>query len=221
MMAVISGAASRTAASTANCSVAADDGHPSQLPRSRRRTWPVTSSTPNSSMSPPWASSTGRASSRAVATRSATPTGCRPWTINRPATNLSPTSRSVSAASSGSSASSMTRVSPAPCRSVTTATTSSASAPARWSMAPMSASNPSIRSPIAFRSSDIDYPVMPWSLTPVGVCSFFRVLPFPRNMCTPQGRQGSKLRTVRMMSIPLKLSRSFSSKMGQPVTASS
>src|SRR6185437_5040233 len=45
--------------------------------------------------------------------------------------------------------------------------------------------------------------------------------PPPRYMCTPQGRQGSKLRTVRMMSMPLKLSRSFSSKIGVSSTASS
>ena len=45
--------------------------------------------------------------------------------------------------------------------------------------------------------------------------------PSPRYMCTPHGRQGSKLRTVRMMSMPLKCSRSFSSKIGWPCTASS
>ena len=38
--------------------------------------------------------------------------------------------------------------------------------------------------------------------------------PSPRYMCTPHGRHGSKLRTVRMMSMPLKFSRSFSSKIG-------
>ena len=38
--------------------------------------------------------------------------------------------------------------------------------------------------------------------------------PCPRYMCTPHGRHGSKLRTVRMMSMPLKCSRSFSSKIG-------
>src|SRR5262245_36637269 len=47
------------------------------------------------------------------------------------------------------------------------------------------------------------------------------VLPLPRYICTPQGMQGSKLRTTRMMSIPLKLSGPFSSKMGVPCTASS
>ncbi len=55
----------------------------------------------------------------------------------------------------------------------------------------------------------------------VGECSFCTDLPSPRYMCTPQGRQGSKLRTVRMMSMPLKCSRSFSSKIGWPWTASS
>ena len=60
-------------------------------------------------------------------------------------------------------------------------------------------------------------PVRVW----VGECSFSRVWPLPRYMWTPQGRQGSKLRTVRMMSMPLKCSRSFSSKIGWPCTASS
>lgn len=55
----------------------------------------------------------------------------------------------------------------------------------------------------------------------VGECSSSSFLPSPRYMCTPQGRQGSKLRTVRMMSMPLKCSRSFSSKIGWPCTASS
>ncbi len=55
----------------------------------------------------------------------------------------------------------------------------------------------------------------------VGECSFSKVWPLPRYMWTPQGRQGSKLRTVRMMSMPLKCSRSFSSKIGCPWTASS
>ncbi len=40
-------------------------------------------------------------------------------------------------------------------------------------------------------------------------------------MCTPHGRHGSKLRTVRMMSMPLKFSGPFSSKMCMPCTASS
>jgi hypothetical protein len=33
-------------------------------------------------------------------------------------------------------------------------------------------------------------------------------------MCTPHGRHGSKLRTVRITSMPLKFSRPFSSKIG-------
>src|ERR1700677_524051 len=45
--------------------------------------------------------------------------------------------------------------------------------------------------------------------------------PLPRYMCTPHGRQGSKLRTVRIMSIPLNLSGPFSSKIGVFSTASS
>ena len=50
----------------------------------------------------------------------------------------------------------------------------------------------------------------------VGECRFSRILPSPEYMCTPQGRHGSKLRTVRMMSMPLKSSGPFSSKIGLP-----
>ena len=55
---------------------------------------------------------------------------------------------------------------------------------------------------------------------PVGVWTTLRTLPFPY-MCTPQGRHGSKLWTARMMSIPLKFSGPFSSKIGVFCTASS
>ena len=58
-------------------------------------------------------------------------------------------------------------------------------------------------------------------LNPVGVCWTFRTMPFPLYMCTPHGRHGSKLRTARMMSTPLKFSGPFSSKMGVFCTASS
>ena len=39
-----------------------------------------------------------------------------------------------------------------------------------------------------------------------GECILCSGLPSPRYMCTPQGRHGSKLRTARMMSMPLKSS---------------
>src|SRR5439155_6241306 len=55
----------------------------------------------------------------------------------------------------------------------------------------------------------------------IGECTRFSVFPLPRYMCTPHGRHGSKLRTVRMMSIPRKFSWSFSSKIFCPCTASS
>src|SRR5882762_873906 len=48
-----------------------------------------------------------------------------------------------------------------------------------------------------------------------------RTLPLPRYICTPHGRHGSKLLTVRMMSIPLKFAGPFSSKIGVFCTASS
>ena len=55
----------------------------------------------------------------------------------------------------------------------------------------------------------------------IGECTFWSVLPLPRYMCTPQGRHGSKLRTARMMSMPLNWSGGFSSKIGVFCTASS
>src|SRR6185436_3267617 len=61
-----------------------------------------------------------------------------------------------------------------------------------------------------------------WFCAPnMGECRTEISLPGPRYMCTPQGRQGSKLRTVRMMSIPLKFSGPFSSNSGVFCTASS
>ena len=58
-------------------------------------------------------------------------------------------------------------------------------------------------------------------LNPVGVWITLRTRPDPAYMCTPHGRHGSKLRTARMMSMPLKLSGPFSSKIGVFCTASS
>src|ERR1700761_1872861 len=55
----------------------------------------------------------------------------------------------------------------------------------------------------------------------IGECTVFKVLPLPRYMWTPHGRHGSKLRTVRIMSMPLKFSGPFSSKIGVFCTASS
>jgi len=55
----------------------------------------------------------------------------------------------------------------------------------------------------------------------IGECTFSSTLPLPRYMCTPHGRHGSKLRTARMMSIPLNWSGGFSSKIGVFCTASS
>ena len=56
---------------------------------------------------------------------------------------------------------------------------------------------------------------------PVGVCWTLRTWPLPVYMWTPHGRHGSKLRTARMMSTPLKFSGPFSSKIGVFCTASS
>ena len=63
--------------------------------------------------------------------------------------------------------------------------------------------------------------LIPSQHRPVGVCWTFLTLPFPRYMCVPHGRHGSKLRTARMMSMPLKFSGPFSSKIGVFCTASS
>ena len=58
-------------------------------------------------------------------------------------------------------------------------------------------------------------------LRPVGRWTTFRTRPAPVYMCTPQGRHGSNERTARMMSMPLKFSGPFSSKIGVFCTASS
>lgn len=64
--------------------------------------------------------------------------------------------------------------------------------------------------------------ILLYSCTPkVGERTFCSSFPSPRYICTPQGRQGSKLRTARIISMPLKLSGPFSSKMGVCCTASS
>src|SRR4029077_16999154 len=55
----------------------------------------------------------------------------------------------------------------------------------------------------------------------IGECLVSSTFPSPRYICTPQGKQGSKLRTARMISIPLNLSGPFSSKIGVFCTASS
>ena len=55
---------------------------------------------------------------------------------------------------------------------------------------------------------------------PVGVWTTLRTFPLPY-MWTPQGRHGSNEWTARMMSIPLKFSGPFSSKIGVFWTASS
>ena len=54
-----------------------------------------------------------------------------------------------------------------------------------------------------------------------GECTLSSFFPPPRYMCTPQGRHGSKLRTARMMSMPLNVSGGFSSKIGVFCTESS
>ena len=58
------------------------------------------------------------------------------------------------------------------------------------------------------------------STCPVGVWTTLRTLPLPY-MCTPHGRHGSNEWTARMMSMPLKFSGPFSSKIGVFCTASS
>ena len=63
---VTSGADSKMATSTAPRKVAAEDGHPSQLPKSRSLTAPSTSSMASSSTSPPWRPRKGRTDSSAL-----------------------------------------------------------------------------------------------------------------------------------------------------------
>jgi hypothetical protein len=55
----------------------------------------------------------------------------------------------------------------------------------------------------------------------IGECRVSSTLPLRSYIWAPHGRQGSKLRTTRIMSIPLILSGPFSSKIGVFWTASS
>src|SRR5262245_39439033 len=65
-------------------------------------------------------------------------------------------------------------------------------------------------------------PVMSYACAPnIGTWRTSSFFPPPTYMCTPHGRHGSKLLTARMMSMPLKLSGPFSSKIGVFCTASS
>src|SRR6185503_8558638 len=66
-----------------------------------------------------------------------------------------------------------------------------------------------------------DSTAMAHILPSVGKWAASTTLPLPRYIWTPHGKQGSKLRTVRMMSMPLKFSGPFSSKIGVFCTASS
>jgi hypothetical protein len=203
----------------------ADDGHPSQLPSSRNRTAPALGVD-------------GRAAPRHRRARQQRPhlsqslldpasegSGCRPWTSRRLATRSSPTKPR---AARGRALAPALRREPAPRRR---ARRRGGAAPRRSNVrgsavACSSSSNCSIRSPwpegfaCRHRATRLSRPIRDW---PPGSASAASsdTLPLPRYMWTPQGRHGSKLRTVLMMSMPLKCSRSFSSKMGVSMTASS
>ena len=71
-----------------------------------------------------------------------------------------------------------------------------------------------LRNPRAEEGLAIRAPCYSCCMPNMGTCLVSSTLPSPRYMWTPQGRQGSKLRTARMMSIPLNLSGPFSSKIG-------
>ena len=93
----ISGAAARTASSTASSSVTADDGQLLQLPVNARRTTAPSgpSVTSSRSTSPPCEPRYGRTRSSASDTRRCTSCGCRPCTKSRLATRSSVASRSA------------------------------------------------------------------------------------------------------------------------------
>ena len=213
----ISGAAARTASSTVSSRVTADDGQLLQLPANSRRT--TSSTTPSSLTSPPCDPIYGLTLSRASSMRRSTSCGCNPCTNNKLATRSSATNEFTKAGSAATAIRNM-RSRPAPYRSVTSPTSRSARSRATVPPTALASSNVCIRSPAVRHCASspgssgraaIGYsPVTDW----VGECNRSKVFPLPRYMCTPHGRHGSKLRTVRMMSMPLKCSRSFSSKIG-------
>ncbi len=215
MMWATSGAAWRMASSTAIFSVTAEDGQPSQLPSRRMVMAPASSSTSSTSTSPPWDARYGRTESRATSMRDASSKGCSPCSTSRLCTNPFLTTLSRSTTSPESTISSMTLFRPAPYRSVTSRMHSSA----RWRAVGSSIRSSSRR--CSRRSPTFCEVLRTHPSYDVGECILRRTLPLPRYMWTPHGRQGSKLRTARMMSMPLKFSRSFSSKIGVFITASS
>src|SRR5690242_4784754 len=240
-----SGAAPATAFSIRSRTVSAEQ----PLCSRRSRSTPA-SSRPRYSTLPACEPSWGSTSSTARRTRALVSSGCRSCTSSRLSTSGSATSLSISFGPGPSPSSSPTisviLASPAPYSSTRQPTSSSAVAatcgPARDRS---SASSASTRSPAAWASSPaaIGPPCSRvWfpahlrdavtalgrragrymaRVTPVGECAVLSTLPPPRYMCTPHGRHGSKLRTARMMSMPLKFSLEFSSKIGVFCTASS
>ena len=216
----ISGAAVRTASSTASSSVTAEDGQLLQLPENDSRTTPsadveqpdVTAVGAEVGPHPVQRAATRARSGRADARR-APAAGCRSGRRRRgarPAPDRPPTAMTLTRAAPYRSTTSRTNCSARACAAGVSAAQASISA---WIRSPAERQCESSKSAPATAHS----PVSDW----VGECSLSSDLPSPRYMCTPHGRQGSKLRTVRMMSMPLKFSRSFSSKIGWPCTASS
>ena len=116
--------------------------------------------------------------------------------------------------------------SPAPCRSITSCTSSCTVVrrldrrPPRSRQATFDRFEPLLELRLPGMRSPAMRPRQPFKPN-IGEWRVSSILPPPSYICTPQGRQGSKLRTARMMSMPLNLSRPFSSKIGVFCTASS
>ena len=231
---VTSGAASKMATSTAPCSVAADDGQPSQLPSRRSFTAPSASSIAEqldvAAVAPQERPHLGQRSlypglerrrvqpvhqqqrpdqlvvgqfrqqRRGRARRRGQPLG--PGRHRRDPTSAAAAPRPVRATAPDCDT---PRAQPEPVRS------------ARRSLAGSVVARAQASAPALALSQARSSALATW----VGEWTFRSTLPLPRYMCTPQGRQGSKLRTARMISMPLKFSRVFSSKMGVSITASS
>ena len=217
-IAVTSGAAASMAPSTASCRVTDDDGQPSQLPSSRSRTTP--SSLDVRAVRRRRRASRGRAG-RCPARR---PPGRprRPGAARAPAAAWRPVRRRPARPAPPRRAGRLVDDLQHPLQPGAVEVghqpdqlLGALAAPSAR-RAELASSSASIRSPVCARSrrpsgprplrrSGVRHdrrhsPVTDW----VGECSISSFLPPPRYMCTPHGRHGSKLRTVRMMSMPLK-----------------
>jgi hypothetical protein len=220
VMPVTSGAADSIASCTASSRVTDDEGQLRQLPTRRRWTTPSVRSTSRRDVAAV-RTQVGRTPSSARSTRVGRSYGCSPWTTSSPATSGSSAIPVEDVVGQGlgvvedlqEALQAVAVHGRDGAGQLLRPLTGGGGLPRSTRADPRSAARPGAGRPSC--------PAHPASLGRVdhrrGV-HLLEHVPWPfldgMNMCTPHGRQGSKLRTVRMMSMPLKFSLEFSSKIG-------